>query len=497
MPSSSLGFRPTSGTVQPQIVRLKQIELSVQPPPHVVHSTVRIPNTIRRNALSVWSVLSIASVLSLFSFGSLCSIGSVLSVLSIGCTTSFLSLSSVHSSMSVFSNSCHMGFFKDCTKSHSTNTSFSITISEEAWDTMASCTKAEYNMDARPDRCEYQDAKCSYGQSVGLDCKVRRKGSSTWMELDAKPSFKVKFEDRLEFMSSPCSDEYCPPGMSTNVHRSKKVTLNNMIIHDGEVAAYNEFRKYTAAPNAKHVSVALYRGEDLVRDEVYAMVENVNDKDFMRKHFGDDYTLHEVDGNKAFFERDGGRLTQEDVPVVSLTHIPLALMEHDHILKYYACERLVGHWDGACTNPRGAFNHYIAYNGRTFFYVPWGLDQTYQACQYSWLSHPKPQCVPVQECFGNASCTERYATIASNVERKADARMGSCTVNVVLLILVVIGHLTVCGIVAFTAIHCATTALTNRQLPHTPAPMLRVHAVASTGSAQSPPSRRASAHSMP
>jgi hypothetical protein len=378
-----------------------------------------------------------------------------------------------------------MGFFKDCTKSHSTNTNFSITIPEETWDTMASCTYAEYKGD-RPERCDYYAAKCSYGTSVGLDCEVRRKGSSTWRELDAKPSFKVKFEDRIEFMTSRCSSEYCPPGMSTNVHRSKKVTLNNMIVHDGEVDAYSEFRKYMAAPNAQHVSVALYRGETLLRDEVYTMVENVNDKEFMRKHFGDDFTLHEVDTDLAFFERDGGLLTREDVAVDSIIHTPFDMMDSDNILKYYACERLVGHWDGACMNPRGSMNHYVAYNGRALFYVPWGLDQTFQECHSAWLSDPNPQCLPIQQCLANVSCEARFAKIAGNIYDNADNRLGSCTVSVVLVILVAIGHIIVCGVVAIITFHYVTVVL-SREVPHAPSPS--AHQVASTRSVWSPPSR--------
>ena len=484
MPSSSLGFHTATAT-QPTrpVTATSTTTLSHSTP----ETPARPPHSCRRYAVSCWSVLSVLSILSLLSFGGVCSVGSVLSVFSIGSTLSFLSIGSVQSSISVYSNTCHMGLFQDCTKSHRTDSSFTIKLSAEVWATMASCSKTEYKAEERPQKCEYQAARCSYSQSDWMDCQVRRKGSSTWRNLDAKPSLKVKFEDRIEFMTSSCSAQYCPPGKSTNVHKSKKVTLNNMVIYDGEVAAYREFRKHMPAPNAKHVSVALYRDETLMAEETYAMVENVNDKEFMKKHFGEDYLLYEVDSSKVSFERDGGRLTQLDMTVESLLAIPISKMKRDHVLKYYACERLVGHWDGTCTNPRGQFNHYVAYDGDTFSYVPWGLDQTYHPCKYAWLSDTSPQCVPVQECFRNASCVERFATVASNVNGQADQTIGSCTADVVLLLLLVLAHLVVCGAVAFAVRRYMTPTTTRRRLPRPTVPMITM--LATHAAYESSPSR--------
>ena len=57
---------------------------------------------------------------------------------------------------------------------------------------MSSCSKAEYKSDDRPEKCDYQQAECKYGDGPRVPCEVRRKGSTTWRDLDKRPSFRIK-----------------------------------------------------------------------------------------------------------------------------------------------------------------------------------------------------------------------------------------------------------------------------------------------------------------
>ena len=166
--------------------------------PEEKQQTIHLSARSRRSIFALLSLLCCASIGSVASLFSVASIGSVASVASIGSTASVVSLASVGSSISVASVNCFMGMFQDCTPIEEANRTFSIDISNDVWRKMASCSKREYQSDPRPEKCEYQPANCSYGTETSyIACEVRRKGSTSWRNMNDKPSFKVKFEEEV------------------------------------------------------------------------------------------------------------------------------------------------------------------------------------------------------------------------------------------------------------------------------------------------------------
>jgi hypothetical protein len=243
--------------------------------------------------------------------------------------------------------------------------------------------------------------------------------------MEDGPSLKVKFDEELTFATHPCVEaEYCPRASTVNAWKTKKVTLNNMVQGDGEVEAYREFRKYMAAPMAEHTTLSLYRGSALFSKTKYAMVETVDDKAFLKKHFGANYTLHEIEYNQPYFERAGGALQEDDVSV-DLLNIPLESIHREHAMQYYALELATRHWDGACSRDFKN-NYFVVYNGRQNFIVPWGLDQTFQYCSKAGTaSKPTPRCLFMQQCFESSSCKIQFDGILNDVRRNVRAE-GDC-----------------------------------------------------------------------
>ena len=344
-------------------------------------------------------------------------------------------------------------------------TQFEIYIPDTTWDTMASCSRAEYHGAndpriepvpddwVRPDKCNYQKVRCSYkdltsGYHVTSNCQVKRKGWGSWKELHEKPSFKIKkFENNdnlVNFGKIAC--EYCPPGSDVNDWNTNKVTLNNQIQHDGEIDAYKLFSKYIPTPLAERTTLKLYKGDVLQRQDTYAMLETIDDKRFVKKWFGDNYVLYEVDLNRVQFERFGG-IILENQPVASdyecpddpddcedlaeeatemmltsssrlqrILDLTLEDMNRDNILKYYAGEVSVHHWDGACMSEEGfKNNYYVVFNGSQHFYIPSGTDQTFQ-CIKEHLLGMGPKCLPMIQCFADTKCHSRFSSILEDVK---------------------------------------------------------------------------------
>ena len=419
------------------------------------------------SAYSVTSILSVASmfaslsVLSVLSLASFFSIGSMASVLSIGSVASVLSVGSVNSMVSISSTGCTLGVNMDCTIERSPGlypiqTSFDIHISESVWTTMKDCSQAEYKSASRPDKCDYQDAECTFtntssGFTITAACEIRRKGSGSWRDLEDKPSFKIRRWETIEFGRFSCGD-VCPPHEEENVWRTNRVTLNNQVQADGEITAYNVFRTLVAAPLAVQTMVRLYRAGVLYREDSYVMLETIDDSDFMEKWFGDTYVLYEQDcpgwcDESIEFERYGGDAISLQYGVNLTYHISecansidqecyedavedateaildtssnfaaisaLGLYDFDrqNIVRYFAGEYATQHVDGACWNN----NVYIAYNGTSYFYIPSGADRTFQPqCGIRDFSTPqkgwdgRPACSAITECLEENECRSQY-----------------------------------------------------------------------------------------
>ena len=388
---------------------------------------------------SVWTVYSISSFLAL---ASAFSIGSFGSVLSVGSVLSFGSSASV---LSLFSQGCFMMMYTDCTQGQpSPQSHFEITIEEDIYRNMSKCTKAMYEQyqadDANKEECDYKDAKCKYtphtGVSTGyLDCKVRRKGSSTWRDMDAKPSFKIK---KLE------TDVQFAVGWFTD-----KVTFNNMMYPGvfyqtySEVAAYATYRalKKRATPMAVYTSVAIVVGDIIRSEDLYAMVETINDNNFLNKHFEKDTSLYETElladefkrsTNHTIDNRKGGDLENHQIA----HNARLATLDMDDAILYYVGEIVTGHWDGICIGKGHANNAYTAFEYKSSKYtlIPSGLDNTFQGCLSTLLSRDMydPGCTFMKECFQNTTCTDRFHELLAHARAMNNVRkVESCSREIV------------------------------------------------------------------
>jgi hypothetical protein len=322
------------------------------------------------------------------------------------------------------------------TASTSNQVEFHIRIAIDTWDTMENCSILDYKFSfksyKKPERCNYQNAVCSFidsfGHNVTSSCKVRRKGTGTWRGMYSKPSFKIKkFENESEDMNfGSFSCVHCPPGTHTNEWKTNKITLNNQVQGNGEVRAYDVFRRLLPAPIATYALVKLFRGDMLVRSDTYVMLETIDDKRFMRKWFGVPYVLYEVEfqwwlrtsisseklKNLSFFEQvnmnryaeferyEGDAISAqfstddcdddclkdrtEQLLKANARHIlnlSKSALDTDRILRYWAAETATKHWDGACTMRN---NYYVAFNGHRYVYIPSGLDQTFGWWSHSW-----------------------------------------------------------------------------------------------------------------
>lgn len=309
----------------------------------------------------------------------------------------------------------------------------------------AKCTFDMKESDEDHTECDYITVEsCSFGdQALSSVCEVKRKGTSTWRNLDAKPSLKLKLGSKLKIGNFPCLNGVCPPGSNnTNEWESKKFTLNNQIVWDGEIDAYEVYRSYIPASVAVQVSVALYRDGVLQSNETYAMVETVNDKAFVEKWFGEDvpFRLYEVESGVSKFERGGGVYKDADdddadpevgwVVSAEPTTMTLGLYDVDraNAVRYLAAGRYTDDWDGACGNNN---NYYLLNNNISWFHIPWGLDRTFSCSVLRSLD----KCHGANECLEVSACRADYDAVMSEMQHNDAFRTSTCP-NVVTMTLV-------------------------------------------------------------
>jgi hypothetical protein len=330
---------------------------------------------------------------------------------------------------------------------------FHIHIPNDAWEAMSNCSFEEYKSEDRPAKCDYQDAQCTLltsHRSVTSSCEVRRKGSGSWQPMNKKPSFKIKkFEDAgddVDFGTFAC--DLCPPGTTENVWSTNKVTLNNQYQGKNEVKAYDVFRRVVPASLAVQARVSLFKGDVLQRTDPYVMLETIDDKKFMKKWFGSNYVLYEFefkwwkkpvnnDHNRYVeYERHDGDSISEKLNVTdpmctkdkksleaceetilessardTVFDLGLRELDNDAILKYWAAEVATNHWDGACVTRN---NFYVAYNGTRYFYVPSGLDQTFQ--HHIPKAFSNNYCPFVDELLQDADTNLRFETLVEDLK---------------------------------------------------------------------------------
>ena len=296
-----------------------------------------------------------------------------------------------------------------------------IFLTADTWDLMASCSKSEYKSADRPEKCEYQDAECQYDDGQRVFCKVRRKGSASWRDMDSRPSLKIK-DMELNGSKYPFDER---PESDKRRWVSERVTLNNGVqkhIPEAEVKSYDIFRDLgVAAPLAKLCSVKLYRGGVLFSTEHdYTMIETISDKAFMEKHFGFDWMLWEVELGETECKKDDGIWDDAcKTDKSNMEKLTLGDVNEEEMINYFVGERLSSHTDSACLGFARGNNYYVSKwlkdGNVTYTYIPSGVDQTF-ICWYQYATF-YPQCGPMQQCFESDECHEKY------VKRYDDAKV--------------------------------------------------------------------------
>jgi hypothetical protein len=142
-----------------------------------------------------------------------------------------LSIGSTNSFLSMFSTSCNGKYLTDCSREPSSTRVVRLRFPDLSWQNMLACNYTGYRADPRADECDYQAVTVNITTTTGefrVECKGRRKGGSTWQDVDAKPSFKIKCADKIDLGNRNCSGiEQCPGGGTSNHWQSKKFILNN------------------------------------------------------------------------------------------------------------------------------------------------------------------------------------------------------------------------------------------------------------------------------
>lgn len=412
--------------------------------------------------MSLVSALSVLSLFSALSTASIASAGSVLSVLSIGSSLSVLSIGSVRSYMSVGSHACSYRLFADCDAAYpDAAVRFRLDVAPGVWDNMSACSFDDYQRYKRYEpegvahECDYQRANCSYenletGVNFTAECRVRRKGFTTWEEMDDKPSLKLKFEDTMDF------------GVVRNESfAADELTLNNMKYSDSwsgerEVEAYDVFRRIGVAhtPLSAHAEVVLLRGGEEQSTERYALLENINDGGFLKRAWREDhpddeyddggYMLLEVDNTGLEFKKGKKSMdTDEDASIELFKDLVnrdgelVSYMDTEQMSLFYIAEELTRSWDGACMRyiPN---NHYVlatrAEAGPVrVSYLPGGLDRVFQGCNFhlgqSGLLSSRmeaPYCGPMLAILADEDGAARYEALKTNATQSVDIKSRTC-----------------------------------------------------------------------
>lgn len=253
---------------------------------------------------------------------------------------------------------------------------FHIELSEEALATLSLVTGSD---DPRQDN--YVKANLRYGDEVVQDIGLRIKGEGSFQQLEAKPAWKLKF------------DEFVP---DQTFHGLKRMTLNNLFEDPSFIAerlAYDVYRAASVpAPRCNNALVYI-NGESY---GVYANVE-AEDKPFLRRWFDDvSGNLYEegqsdfVPGAETTFNLETNEASNDRTDLVGLiaaidgatpsTFLDAvgAHVDIENYLKFTAVEAAVNQWDMYSYTVFWV-NNLRLYREPTagkFHFIPWGHDMS-------------------------------------------------------------------------------------------------------------------------
>lgn len=298
-----------------------------------------------------------------------------------------------------------------------------VVIDDAVWDTMTTCTYKDKKNKA--DQCDYQDATCTINNATAQPCTVKRKGNSSWRDMDKKPSIKVKLESGVQ----------------------AKLTFNNMVDEPKEgdsVKAYDIFRKFgVVSSRANNCNVKLCKASEQASCsfQYYVQIEEIDTIEYLAANDLDGATAWEVEGTdthrvispKAEIGPPAGYTFNYLIAV--LAHGTLEqiwdIFDKDSVLRYYAGERAALHWkDSICSGMYAGTKGYPMNNGyfiqdpitHKVIIVPWGMDQVMVCRGWSSLDFSVYQppmdtgCPHMTRCFSDYYCRQDYNAIVDQLE---------------------------------------------------------------------------------
>lgn len=217
---------------------------------------------------------------------------------------------------------------------------------------------------------------------------LRLKGSSTYRDLDGKPSFKIDF------------GEWVPGGTLLGTRR---LTLNSMVF---DASMMRERISYTlhelaGVPAPRHAYARVWVNGEYYG--VYSVVETLDEQWLERTHPTDDEgNLYDTTFNQTDLTgfQKGGFVLQEGDPLTAGADID-ALIDHlDHegidatldarfvrpeVLSMWAIDLATPNWDGYARN----INNYLLYHAPLsdrWTFVPWSQDTAFRGDGGVWLN---------------------------------------------------------------------------------------------------------------
>jgi len=233
---------------------------------------------------------------------------------------------------------------------------------------------------------------------------VRLKGSTSFQELDGKPSFKVKF------------NEYCAGQKLAGL---KRLTLNNMVSDPTQSQEMLNYPLWAAAglkaPRASYAQVWL-------NGELYGLYTNVEsmDDEWISRRYDDDsgdlweagdgaecdadglefWDLKEGEGDRAALQAVADAL---DAPGAVYDNLD-AVVGMDQFLTYWAWKVVVGDPDGYPWHPNDIFLYADPAQGGRFEFSPWGFDEAWQ----DYVDWQDADGRLATACLADAACSARF-----------------------------------------------------------------------------------------
>lgn len=253
---------------------------------------------------------------------------------------------------------------------------FHIELSEEALDTLSLVSDSE---DPRQDT--YVRATFRYGDEEVTDVGLRIKGEGSFQQLDAKPAWKLKF------------DEFVP---DQTFHGLKRMTLNNLFEDPSFIAERLAYDVYRAAsvPAPRCNNALVY-----INGEFYGVYANLEaeDKPFLRRWFDDDGgNLYEegqsdfVPGAETTFNLETNEERNDRTDLIGLIAAidgasPTTFLDDvgahldlENYFKFTAVEAAVNQWDMYSYTVFWVNNMrlYREPTAGKFHFIPWGHDMS-------------------------------------------------------------------------------------------------------------------------